>query len=287
MEDREWLDMSARMANRGLRMQNLAPYRSQQTMATLHRFVRLFWVCLISFFACWPTDASSSPKIVVIDPGHGGAADAGSDAARNKSTNNNATSATLHIKEKDLTLTLSKLIVERIDTSEAAAQGRIKAVLTRRDDSNIDFAKRAGVAAQANGSCYVAIHFNSDNSQRVSGPRAVIQQRSRNPNYEADEAFGRALARAVERVSKTFRPATPGASVHDDHELHNGWGSYLFHQLSLNPKTKLIPSCHLEVEFLDNRDLERLFFVDRKEEIFAAWASAIANELIRQTLAAE
>lgn len=255
-------------------------------IATLNRFVRLLCVWLIPLCVSWPTDASSSPKTVVIDPGHGGAADAGSDSAKNKSTNNNATSATLRIKEKDLTLTLSKLIAERINSSEAAAQGKIKAVLTRQVDNNIDFAKRAGVAAHANASCYVAIHFNSDNSQRVSGPRAVIQQRSRNPNYEADEGFGRALAKAVERASKTFRPQTPAASVHDDHELHNGWGSYLFHQLSLSPKTKLIPSCHLEVEFLDNRDLEQPFFVDRKDEIFAAWASAIANELIRQTLTA-
>jgi N-acetylmuramoyl-L-alanine amidase len=252
-----------------------------------NQFVRLLCVCLLSLSACWPTDALSSPKIVVIDPGHGGAADAGSDAAKNKSTNNNATSATLHIKEKDLALTLSKLIAERIDSSEAAAHGKIRAVLTRHDDSNVDFARRADVAAQGSASCYVAIHFNSDNSQRVSGPRAVIQQRSRNPNYETDEGFGRGLAKAIERVSKTFRPQTPAASVHDDHELHNGWGSYLFHQLNLNPKTKLIPSCHLEVEFLDNRDLERLFFVDRKDEIFAAWASAISSELIRQMLAAE
>jgi N-acetylmuramoyl-L-alanine amidase len=256
-------------------------------IATLNQFVRLFCVFLVSVFVSWPMDASSAPKIVVIDPGHGGAADAGSDSAKTKSTNNNATSATLHLKEKDLALTLSKLIAERIDKSEAAAQGKIKAVLTRRDDSNIDFAKRAGVAAQANGNCYVAIHFNSDDSQRVSGPRAVIQQRSRNSNYDADERFARALARAVEKVSKTFRSQTPAALVHDDHELHNGWGSYLFHQLSLDPKTKLIPSCHLEVEFLDNRDLEHLFFVDRKEEIFAAWASAIANELIHQTLITE
>lgn len=254
---------------------------------TPNQFVRLLCVFLLSLSACWPADASGSPKIIVIDPGHGGAADAGSDAAKNKSTNNNATSATLHIKEKDLALTLSKLVAERIESSEAGAQGKIKAVLTRHDDSNIDFARRADVAAQANASCYVAIHFNSDNSQRVSGPRAVIQQRSRNPNYEADERFGRSLARAIERVSKTFRPQTPAASVHDDHELHNGWGSYLFHQLNLNPKTKLIPSCHLEVEFLDNRDLEHLFFVDRKDEIFSAWASAISNELIRQMLTGE
>lgn len=255
-------------------------------MVILNR-VRLLCVCLIPLCVSWPTTASSSPKIVVIDPGHGGAADAGSDAAKNKSTSNNATSATLRIKEKDLALTLSQLIAERIEKSEAAAQGKIKAVLTRRDDSNLDFAKRAGIAARMKGNCYVAIHFNSDNSQRVSGPRAVVQQRSRNPNYDADEGFARALARAAERVSKTFRPQTPAASVHDDRELHNGWGSYLFHQLNLNPQTKFIPACHLEVEFLDNRDLERLFFVDGKDKIFEAWASVIAEELIRQTLAEE
>jgi hypothetical protein len=253
----------------------------------LARFGRLFCASLLLLSAYLPTEASGSPKVVVIDPGHGGAADAGSDAAKTKSTNNNATSATLHIKEKDITLTLSKLIAERIAGSEAAAQGKIKAILTRNDDSNADFARRADVAAKANASCYLAIHFNSDDSQRVSGPRGIIQQRSRNPNYEVDERFALGLAKAVEKASRTFRPQTPAASVHDDHELHNGWGSYLFHQLSLNPKTKLIPSCHLEVEFLDNRDLERLFFVDRKNDIFAAWASAIAGELIRQMLAGE
>ena len=264
-----------------------SPVKKPIKMATLNRLVRLLCICLIPLCLSWPTNAWSAPKIVVIDPGHGGAADAGSDAAKNKSTSNNATSATLRIKEKDLTLTLAKLIAERIDKSQAAAQGKIKAVLTRHDDSNIDFAKRAGVAAQANASCYVAIHFNSDDSQRVSGPRAVIQQRSRNPNYDADERFGRALARAVEKVSKIFRAQTPGASVHDDRELHKGWGSYLFHQLNLNPKTKLIPACHLEVEFLDNRDLERLFFVDGKDKVFGAWAADIAEELIQQTLEAE
>jgi hypothetical protein len=254
---------------------------------TLTQFVRLLWACLLLLSAYLPTEASGSPKVVVIDPGHGGAADAGSDAAKNKSTNNNATSATLHLKEKDITLTLSKLIAERIAGSKAAAQGKIKAVLTRHDDSNADFARRADVAAKTNASCYVAIHFNSDDSQRVSGPRGIIQQRSRNPNYEVDERFALGLARAVEGVSRSFRPQTPKASIHDDHELHNGWGSYLFHQLNLNPKTRLIPSCHLEVEFLDNRDLERLFFVDRKDEVFAAWASAIAGELIRQMLTVE
>lgn len=133
-----------------LRMDSAAQLLESTMMVTLNR-VRLLCVCLIPLCVSWPMAASSSPKIVVIDPGHGGAADAGSDAAKNKSTSNNATSATLRIKEKDLALTLSQLIAERIDKSEAAAQGKIKAVLTRRDDSNLDFAKRAGVAAQMKG----------------------------------------------------------------------------------------------------------------------------------------
>jgi hypothetical protein len=80
-------------------------------IAASNRIVRLFCICLVLLGLClvllglsWPTDAESSPKIIVIDPGHGGAADAGSNSAKNKSTCNNATSATLRIKEKDLTL---------------------------------------------------------------------------------------------------------------------------------------------------------------------------------------
>ena len=213
---------------------------------------------------------------VVIDPGHGGTRDAGSDGAHDKSTSNNATSVAHRLLEKDLTLLLGRLVAARVN-----AGGKLRAVLTRDADVNLDFARRAAVAADARAVAWVSIHFNSDDGHRASGPRAVIQRQANNPNFDADKSFGLALAGAVEGVSKRYRPQTPRATWHDDHELHGQWGSYLFYQLNQNPATRMIPACHLEVEFLDNADLEQTFFVDRRDEIFAAWAEAVARELER------
>ncbi len=223
-------------------------------------------------------DLSALPT-VVIDAGHGGTRDAGTDAAHDRSTSNNATSVVHRLLEEDLTLQLARLVAARVDAS-----GTVHAVLTRDADVNLDFAQRAAVAAEAHAVCWVSIHFNSDESHRASGPRAIIGRAANNPNFEADKAFGLALAGAVEGVSRKYRPQTPRATWHDDHELHGQWGSYLFYQLRRQPATREIPACHLEVEFLDNPGLEQTFFVDRRDEIFAAWADAIARELERAAL---
>ena len=244
--------------------------------------MRCLFAILLAVLCAVGSIAAQTPRVIVIDPGHGGARDAGTDAARNKSTCNNATSVTHHLLEKDLTLQLSKLIAARIEASDAARAGKVKAILTRDSDTNLDFTKRAAVAADAHAACFMAIHFNSDDTHRASGPRAVIQRKANNPNFDADKMFGLALAGVVENVSRRYRPQTPKASWQDDHELHGNWGSYLFYQLNQNPATRDIPTCHLEVEFLDNPSLEQTFFVDKRDEIFAAWADAIARELIAQ-----
>ncbi len=229
-----------------------------------------------------PSARAQGPRVIVIDPGHGGPRDAGSDAAHNKSTSNNATSVAHHLLEKDLTLQLAKLVAARIEASDAGRAGKVKVVLTRDTDVNLDFTRRAAVAADAHAACFMSIHFNSDDGHRASGPRAVIQRKANNPNFDEDKAFGLAMAGAVENVTKKYRPQTPKASWQDDHELHGNWGSYLFFQLNQNPATRTIPSCHLEVEFLDSTSLEQTFFVDKHDEIFSAWADAIARELIAQ-----
>lgn len=224
-------------------------------------------------------------RTIVIDPGHGGKANSGTDAGRTRSSANNATSPTLGILEKDLTLELGKLTAARIAGSPEAKAGKVRAVLTRDTDTNPDFARRVGTAADAGACCFAGIHFNAGPNHKASGPRAIIRQSSQNPRFEADKAFGLALAKAIREVTVTFHPGTPAAAFHDDHELHNGAGSHLFYQLQLNPKTRGIPACHLEVEFLDNRALETLFFRDRKKELFEAWAESLARELIRQAMA--
>jgi N-acetylmuramoyl-L-alanine amidase len=217
-------------------------------------------------------------KVIVIDPGHGGSRDVGSDAAKTRSSSNNATSPSGRIKEKDLTLELAKAVAARITASEAARAGRVGVVLTRTTDINRDFAERAAVAVREAATCFVSIHFNAANG-RVSGPRAVIQQAGRNANFAADRDFGLLLARAVRGASQRFRP-TPAASFHDDSELHVGAGSYLFHQLAQNEATRRIPSCHLEVEFLDNREVEDVMLRERRAAVIDAWAKAIATALV-------
>lgn len=239
---------------------------------------------VLAVTSCATGQAPAAPeaKVIVIDPGHGGRADAGTDKDRNRSSSNNAESAARGIKEKDMTLELSRLVRDRINGSAEGKAGRVKAILTRDADVNPDFTKRAAIAAEAGAACYAAIHFNADPSKAVSGPRAVHQQEKGNPNLARDKAFALALAEAVRRATVKFRAATPQAMIHDDRELHGGTGSYLFHQLNLEARTRMIPACHLEVEFLDNRRIEEDFFVKRKDGIFNAWATEIAAELVRQ-----
>lgn len=215
-------------------------------------------------------------RVIVIDPGHGGAANSGSDAARNQSSSNNATSPGKKILEKELTLELAKATVKEL----RARHPEIRVVLTREGDSNPNFSERAAAAKSAGAACYVAIHFNAANG-RVSGPRAIVQQSSKNPNFAADRDFGMALARAVGKATARFRP-TPEASFHDDHELHSGFGSYLFHQMNQDAATRAIPTCHLEVEFLDNAAVERDLFGARRNEVIGAWASALADALAQR-----
>jgi N-acetylmuramoyl-L-alanine amidase len=220
--------------------------------------------------------------VIVIDPGHGAQQDSGSDREHSKSASNNATSPKLKLLEKDLTLDLAKRIATRIEQSKEASTFHVSVKLTRDTDSNPDFAERAKTAASWKAKCFVSIHFNASDSHASTGPRAIVQQRSQNPNFDADVEFGEKLSKAVEAASKLFRVTTPKASLHDDHELHDGIGSYLFYQLNLHPETKMIPSCHLEVDFMDNVDVESLLLGAKRDAVFDAWAEAIANALIAQ-----
>lgn len=245
--------------------------------------LRFFACCLFLTAGLFPEAGRaeamrpSAARVVVIDPGHGGPRDVGSDAAKTRSASNNANSPG-GLKEKDLALELAKAVAARMEASEAGRGGRVRAVLTRTTDVNRDFAERAAVAAREGAACFVSIHFNAANG-KASGPRAVIQQAGRNANFAADRDFGMGLARAVREATQRFRP-TPAASFHDDHELHAGAGSYLFHQLSKNETTARIPSCHLEVEFMDNPEVENVLLRQRKAEVFAAWATAIGDALV-------
>jgi N-acetylmuramoyl-L-alanine amidase len=81
-------------------------------------------------------------RVVVIDPGHGGADPGSRSAARN-------------IYEKDLTLDWA-LRMERLLTNS-----NWRVVLTRRDDRDIPLMDRVAIADQNNADLFISLHFNS------------------------------------------------------------------------------------------------------------------------------
>ena len=227
--------------------------------------------------------SAAGPVSIVIDPGHGGRADSGSMAARTLSASNNATSPG-GLREKDLTLELSRLVAARVETLSRERGTPIRAVLTRMDDTNPDFARRAQACADATPACIVSIHFNATGgSAKAQGSLAMTAAPARNPNFEADRAFATGLTAACSAAVRRFVPESrPRAPITDAH-LHGGQGSNFFFQLARHPTLTRTPKCFLEVEFIDHPAVQREL-LDRRAEAFPALADALAAQLVEFAL---
>ncbi len=224
--------------------------------------------------------ANAEHHIVVIDPGHGGGGDSGSQSARTLSASNNATSpGGLH--EKDLTLELSLEIRKQLEAQAPAhSDTRIDCVMTRSNDSNPDFAKRAAVCAVGKNSpaAIFSIHFNASEKHDALGSLTVIQHKEASTNYQRDQVFAIGLTRATHAAVAGFLPTSKARDPISDAQLHNGAGSNFFYQLGLHPTLRQVPKCFLEVEFMDRRDVEQKLLQHHKEA-FPAIARAIAAYL--------
>lgn len=116
-------------------------------------------------------------KIVVIDAGHGGAANIPGDSSAN-----NATGPT-GLKEKAVTLAVAMRVKERCDHLEVR--------LTRSTDVNMTFKDRAKVAKDARAAAFISVHFNGWKTPDVQGTEAYM--------HSDGTAASLALARAVQR----------------------------------------------------------------------------------------
>lgn len=230
--------------------------------------------------ACVVSAAAAPPVVIVIDAGHGGTADSGSMAERTLSASNNATS-TGGLREKDLTLELARLVVERIGAAAArAGKPEIKAVLTRATDANPDFAQRARLCAEAGASGIVSLHFNATSGpKKALGSLAMISAEGRNPNHTVDRRFAEELTAACSAAVRRFLPGSSARAPISDGHLHGGRGSNFFHQLARHPALAQVPKCFLEVEFIDHPQVQR-DFLDRRPESFRAVADALAEYLV-------
>ncbi len=236
------------------------------------------FLVILLLASCLPVLAGR--HVVVIDPGHGGSADAGSQSARSLSSSNNATTPG-GLREKNLTLELSQEIKKQIAALAPAHRGTtIECVLTRTDDRNPDFAKRAMICAAGRKppSAIVSIHFNASTRHDALGTLAVVHNKNVNTNFQLDHAFAIGLIAATHTAVAGFLPASKARDPISDAHLHDGAGSNFFHQLSLHPTLKNVPKCFLEVEFIDRRDVETKL-LQKRETSFPVIARAIATYL--------
>ena len=235
-------------------------------------------ILLVLLAACTPVIGGQ--HVVVIDPGHGGGGDSGTQSARTLSASNNATSPA-GLREKDLTLELSLEIKKQVAELASTHPGtRIDCLLTRANDSNPDFAKRAAfcAAAKTRPTAIFSIHFNASSGHDALGSLTVVHNKKVNANYQIDQAFAIGLTKATNGAVAKYLPASKARDPISDAHLHNGAGSNFFYQLNLHPSLKQVPKCFLEVEFIDRKDVDQKLLQNRNAA-FPAIARAIAAYL--------
>ncbi len=230
---------------------------------------------------------------IVIDPGHGGIAQAGG------SRPNNATSSS-GVLEKDMTLELAMMVnnflnfkntfyVLRNIASAAAPMAQVSlsthftldVILTRSTDMNLSLADRAAVARTNNAARFLSIHFNAFNGV-ARGVATHIRPRAHNTNFADDQRFAQRIQTAVYNVVQNRDPLTrdrgvrhnnqrrlQGPNVLNDAGTHLGGG---------------IPACLLEVEFIDVPVVDQLLNTNPnaetvRQEIAAAIGQAIIDDL--------
>lgn len=237
----------------------------------------LFLLTLLCWGSLQTVSAGVGELTVIIDPGHGGTSVNGTHLGKSNSSPNNATSPG-GLKEKDLTLELSKEIQSALESGEGSKDiPPIRCVLTRTNDSNPDFAQRAKVAADApHPAVLVSIHFNTYGHGAALGTVAMIHSKERNPNHGADLRFADGLAAATSAAVRNFVPRSPVMDSINDFHLHDGDGAYLFYQMQRYPQLDEVPKCFLEVEFIDRRDVQKRL-LDHRSETFPVIARAIAD----------
>lgn len=227
----------------------------------------------------WASPAFAAPPVIIIDPGHGGSAVAGSLSSRSNSSPNNATSPG-GLKEKDLTLEFSRILHDEILREASAKNLRIGVLLTRQDDRNLNFIERAAIANRPDTACVVSIHFNAGGGGKAKGSLALISAKERNSNYAVDEAFGKALSEACNAGVRQYLPSSKSRGVITDGHLHGGLGSNFFFQMARHKKLRSVPKCFLEVEFMDNPAVEKALLQGDREAKFRVIAASMAAFLV-------
>ena len=133
----------------------------------LRRAVLLLATLAFHFTAPAQNPADLRLNTIVLDPGHGGK-DPGC-ISQDKRT-----------QEKDLTLTISKKLAERIRKQYP----EMKVLLTREKDVFVSLHDRAQFATKNNANLFVSVHINASTNRSANGFAAYILGQSTNKNSD-------------------------------------------------------------------------------------------------------
>jgi N-acetylmuramoyl-L-alanine amidase len=206
---------------------------------------------------------------IVIDPGHGGAAQVGS------SSPNNARGPVSGTLEKELTLAMAKLV--RDSLADRAPGVRIE--LTRNTDTNLDLSERAKVARELKADLFLSIHFNGSEGHNARGVETLIRPKAAgNVNHEEDRRFAERIQTAVHGAIKALDDGTKNRGVKDQ-VLGVLRDDFLGNSIANHP----CRACLCEIEFLDVPTVDKLFNVGpQADAVRSRVADAIAGALLEE-----
>jgi N-acetylmuramoyl-L-alanine amidase len=102
-------------------------------------------------------------SMIILDPGHGGAASVGGSDAT-------GTVGVAHTKEKDLCLAVGE------QTKNALSNSGNSIRMTRSSDTNLSLTDRAAVAKNNQAEVFVSIHFNGFSDPNTQGTETFVYQ---------------------------------------------------------------------------------------------------------------
>jgi len=205
---------------------------------------------------------------IVIDPGHGGAAELDGSSA------NNAISSS-GVLEKAMTLDIALLLRQAL--LDLNVNGTtLKVVLTRDSDVNLGLTDRAKVAKTHQASRFLSIHFNGfDKSAR--GVETLIRPAANgNVNYADDHSFAERIQKAVFQTIRSFDPGTKDRRVKDQKlgVLSDG-------PMGNTATSHPCRACLVEIEFIDVEQVDKLLNTNpNAPAVRAAIAKAMAQAVL-------
>jgi N-acetylmuramoyl-L-alanine amidase len=172
-------------------------------------------------------------KIVVVDPGHGGR-DSGA--------------AVGGVREKDLNLSISKILAQRL-----AAEGAT-VIMTRKTDDFVALQERAQIANRNKADLFLSVHINSNkNANSTSGTITFFHKK---------DSVGQLLADCIQReIAKVS--GLPSIGVWSDQRIYDSGFAVLRHST--------MPGVLIEVGFINhNRDRARMVLPEFQNAVAGA-----------------